>query len=163
VLTKALGDGSGKVRCMAAIGLEGMGAKAVSAIPQLIHALDDPENYVRSPAAEALGAMGVSARVAVHPLAQHLLIKNEDGFVLASVAYALGDIGPAAQEGLPALRQFLDARRKVRLGATDELGKGAQEVGADAERVGAAAHEVGAAAEEAILKIEGKSVPLYHK
>ena len=163
VLRKALGDGSGKVRCMAAIGLEGIGTKAVSAIPQLIHALDDPENYVRSPAAEALGAMGVSARQAVHALAQRLLIKNEDGFVLASVAYALGDIGPAAQEGLPALRQFLDARRKVRLGATDELGTGAQEVGADAERVGAAAHEVGAAAEEAILKIEGKSVPLYHK
>jgi HEAT repeat protein len=158
-----LTDESAKVRCVAAIGLREMGVKAAPAIPELIHALDDPVNYVRSPAAEALGTMGAAARPAIHTLAQRLLIKNEDGFVLASVAYALGDLGPDAQEALPALRQFLDARRKVRLGSTDDLGTGAQEVGADAERVGAAAHEVGAAAEEAILKIEGKPVPTYHK
>ncbi len=120
-------------------------------------------NYVRSPAAAALGAIGAPGKDAVHALSQRLLIKNEDGFVLASVAYALGDIGPAAQEALPALRQFLDVRRRIRLSASGELGAGAQEVGADAERVGAAAHEVGAAAEESILRIEGKPVPRYHE
>ena len=140
-----------------------MGAKAAPAVPQLITALSDPNNYVRSPAAAALGAIGTPGIDAVHALAERLLSKNEDGFVLASVAYALGEIGPAAREALPALRQFLDVRRRIRLDASNELGGGAQEVGADAERVGAAAHEVGAAAEEAILLIEGKPVPRYHE
>jgi hypothetical protein len=44
----------------------------------------------------------------------------------------LGDIGPAAKSALPALRQVLEKRR------------------------------VGAASQEAILKIEGKPVPMYH-
>ena len=162
-LAKALTDPDARVRCLSAIALESMGAKAAPAVPQLVQALHDPVNYVRSPAAAALGAVGPEATSAVHDLAQRLLVKNEDGFVLASVAYALGDLGPAAQEALPALRQFLDVRRRIRLAGADELGTGAQEVGGDAERVGAASHEVGAAAEEAILKIEGKPVPRYHE
>ena len=162
-LVKTLTDPDARVRGLAAIALQRMGGKAVAAIPALIRALNDPVNYVRAPAAAALGAMGTAAGEAAHPLAERLLLKNEDGFVLASVAYALGDIGPAAKEAIPALRQFLDVRRQVRLGGTDELGAGAQEVGANAERVGAAAHEVGAAAEEAILRIEGKPVPTYHQ
>lgn len=162
-LAKALSDGDAYVRCLSAIALQGMGPKAAPAVPQLIPALSDPNNYVRSPAAAALGAIGTPGIDAVHALAERLLSKNEDGFVLASVAYALGEIGPAAREALPALRQFLDVRRRIRLGASNELGTGAQEVGADAERVGAAAHEVGAAAEEAILRIEGKPVPRYHE
>jgi len=162
-LATALSDADAHVRCMSAIALEAMGPKAAPAVPQLIQALNDPVNYVRSPAAAALGAVGAPGTNAVHALSQRLLIKNEDGFVLASVAYALGDIGPAAQEALPALRQFLDVRRRIRLNISGELGAGAQEVGADAERVGAAAHEVGAAAEEAILRIEGKPVPRYHE
>ena len=162
-LAKALTDADARVRCLSAIALESMGAKAAPAVPQLTQALHDPVNYVRSPAAAALGAVGPGATSAVHELAQRLLIKNEDGFVLASVAYALGDLGPAAQEALPALRQFLDVRRRIRLAGAEELGTGAQEVGGDAERVGAASNEVGAAAEEAILRIEGKPVPRYHE
>ena len=162
-LAQALTDPDARVRCLSAIALQSMGAKSAPAVPQLVQALHDPVNYVRSPAAAALGAVGPQATSAVHDLAQRLLVKNEDGFVLASVAYALGDLGPAAQEALPALRQFLDVRRRIRLAGADELGAGAQEVGGDAERVGAASHEVGAAAEEAILKIEGKPVPRYHE
>jgi len=162
-LATALSDADAHVRCMAAIALEAMGPKAAPAVPQLIQTLNDPVNYVRSPAAAALGAIGAPGNDAVHALSERLLKGNEDGFVLASVAYALGDIGPAAHEALPALRQFLDVRRRIRLSASGELGTGAQEVGADAERVGAAAHEVGAAAEEAILRIEAKPVPRYHE
>jgi HEAT repeat protein len=163
-LAKALSDSSPHVRDLAAIALEAMGPKAAPAVPELIKALSDPVNYVRSPAADALGAIGAGAHDAVLPLAERLLLKHEDGFVLASAAYALGNIGPAAKEALPALRQFLDKRRQVRLGAEGEAaGSGAQGVGPDAESVGAAAHEVGAAAEEAILKIEGKTVPMYHQ
>jgi hypothetical protein len=132
VLRKALGDGSGKVRCMAAIGLEGIGTKAVSAIPQLIHALDDPENYVRTRAASALGSMGPSAEPAVGALAAKLMAKGEDGFVLLNAAYALGNIGPGAKQAIPALEHALATRRAE------------------------------AAARAAILKIEGKSFARYH-
>jgi len=101
-------------------------------VPELIRALSDPVNFVRAPAAEALGAIGPAAQAAVPALAERLLVKEEEGFVLTSAAYALGDIGPAAKSALPALRQVLEKRR------------------------------VGAASQEAILKIEGKPVPMYH-
>jgi len=132
-LAKALSDSSPRVRDLAAVGLRTMGPKAATAVPALIQALNDPVNYVRAPAADALGAIGPQAREAVHALADRLLLKDEDGFVLTSVAYALGDIGPAAKDALPVLRQVLEKKRRV-----------------------------GAAAEEAVMKIEGKPVPVYH-
>jgi hypothetical protein len=131
-LAKALSDSSPYVRDLAAIALRGIGPKAAPAVPELIRALSDPVNFVRAPAAEALGAIGSGAQAAVPALAERLLVKGEEGFVLTSVAYALGDIGPAAKSALPALRQALDKRR------------------------------VGSASQEAILKIEGKPVPMYH-
>jgi HEAT repeat protein len=131
-LAKALSDPSAYVRDLAAIALREMGPKARAAVPELITALNDTVNFVRAPAADALGAIGPGAQAAVSPLAERLLMKDEDGFVLTSVAYALGDIGPAAKSALPELRQVLEKRR------------------------------VGAASQEAILKIEGKPVPMYH-
>ena len=107
-----------------------MGKKAVAAIRELIHALNDPVNYVRASVANVFGAMGPAARAAVGPLTEKLL-KDEDRFVRTNAAYALGDIG--AKEALPALQQALEKRRWD------------------------------AAAKEAILKIEGKPVPTYHK
>jgi hypothetical protein len=50
-----------------------------------------------------------------------------------SAAYALGDIGPGARDALPVLRQAIVLRR------------------------------IGAAAQEAILKIDGKPVAVYHE
>jgi HEAT repeat protein len=131
-LSKALSDSNPQVRDLAAIALRAMGPKAVAAVPELIRALSDPVNFVRAPTADALGAIGPGAQAAVPALAERLLMKEEEGFVLTSVAYALGDIGPAAKGALPALRQVLEKRR------------------------------VGAASQEAILKIEGKPVPMYH-
>jgi hypothetical protein len=110
-----------------------MGKKAVAAIPELIHALNDPVNYVRASAANVFGAMGPAAQPAVGPLTEKLLLKDEDRFVRGNAAYALGDIGPAAKEALPALQKAVETRRWD------------------------------AAAKEAILKIEGKPVPTYHK
>jgi HEAT repeat protein len=81
--------------------------------------------------ADALGAIGPAERAAVHPLADRLLAKDEQGLVLSSVASALGDIGPAAKDALPALQQAVET------------------------------HRLGAAAQEAILKIEGKPVPTW--
>jgi hypothetical protein len=131
-LAKALSDSNPHVRDLAAIALRTMGPKAAVAVPELTQALNDPVNYVRAPAAEALGAIGPGAGSAVPSLAARLLLNNEEGLVATSIAYALGDIGPAAKEALPALTQVLEKRR------------------------------VGAAAREAILKIEGKPVPVYH-
>jgi len=88
-------------------------------------------DYVRVPAATALGAMGTAARGAVHPLAERLLVRDEEVMVLRSVADALGDIGPDARDALPALEQ---TRKTLRVSYTIEA---------------------------AILKIEGKSVPTW--
>jgi hypothetical protein len=131
-LSKALIDTDPEVRDLAAVALRSMGPKAAPAIPQLVQALNDPVDYVRFLAAEALGAMGAKASAAVAPLTAKLVTKDQI-FVSSSVATALGDIGPAAKDALPALNQVLAQRR------------------------------VGSAAEEAILRIEGKPVPEYHK
>jgi len=81
--------------------------------------------------AEALGAMGPAARGAVHPLAERLLVKDEQVMVLRSVAAALGNIGPDARDALPVLEQ---TRQTLRVSYTIEA---------------------------AILKIEGKPVPTW--
>jgi hypothetical protein len=131
-LAKALSDPNPEVRDLASIALSSIGPEEALAVPDLVRALSDPVDYVRAPAADALGAMGAKASAAVGPLAAKLLTQDQ-GFVLASVAYALGDIGPSAKDAIPALKQVLAQRR------------------------------VGSAAEEAILKIEGKPVPEYHR
>jgi HEAT repeat protein len=127
----ALSDSSPQVRDLAALALKAMGPTAAPAVPELIAALSDPVAYVRAPVADALGAIGPAAGAAVHPLAERLLAKDEQGLVLSSIASALGDIGLQAKDALPALQQALSTRR------------------------------VGAAAQEAILKIEGKPVPTW--
>jgi len=93
--------------------------------------LSDPVDYVRAPAADALGSIGPAARAAVHPLADRLLTKGEPVFVLRSVSAALGDIGSDARDALPALQE---AVKMLRVTYT---------------------------AQEAILKIEGKPVPTW--
>jgi hypothetical protein len=131
-LRKALSDSNPRARDTAAIALRAMGPKAAAAIPELIQALHDPVAYVRAPAAEALGSIGGAAAPAVPALLELLQSHKEEGYVRTSVAYALGDIGPSAKDALEVLKQLLQMRR------------------------------VGGAAQEAILKIEGKPVPVYH-
>jgi hypothetical protein len=130
-LARALSDSSPQVRSLAAVALRAMDAKAEPAVPQLIGAVDDLTDYVRAAAASALGAIGPGARSASQVLAHRLLVQGEEMAVLRSVAAALGDIGPEAKDALPALQQ---AAQMVRLGPT---------------------------AQEAILKIEGKPVPVW--
>jgi hypothetical protein len=130
-LAQTLSDSSPQVRAVAAVALREMGAKAAPAVPQLTVCVNDPVDYVRAAAADALGAIGPGARTAVDALAVRLLVKNEQMMVLRSAAAALGEIGPDAKSALPALQQ---AAQTVRLGPT---------------------------AQEAILKIEGKPVPMW--
>lgn len=108
-----------------------IGPGAAPALPELVRALNDAVEYVRVPAADALGAMGPAGRAAVRPLAERLLVKDEQGMTLVSVATALGNIGPDAREALPALEKTLKQLR------------------------------VNYAVEAAILKIEGKSIPTW--
>lgn len=111
-LTKSLtNDASARVRCLSALALRSMGSGAAEAVPALIQALNDPADYVRAPAADALGAIGPSARAAAQPLCQRLAADPEQVFVLRSVAAALGNIGPEAASALPALRQALKMHR----------------------------------------------------
>jgi Protein of unknown function (DUF2961)/HEAT repeats/HEAT repeat len=132
-LSTALSDPSPSVREFAALGLKAGGPKAASAVPILVRLLSDPIDYVRATAADALGAVGPGASVATEPLAKRLTDQDEQGFVRMSAAYALGDIGPGARDALPVLQQAVVLRR------------------------------IGAAAQEAILKIEGKPVAVYHR
>jgi hypothetical protein len=164
-LIAALSDPTPVVRSAAAAALAQIGPhNNQAAVPALAKALSDPAPEVRDLAAIALGSIGSRASPAVPELARALndpvdyvrapaadalgsigpkasaavqpltakLMTTDQGFVLASVAYALGDIGPAARDALPALQQVLQQRR------------------------------VGSAAQEAILKIQGKPVPIYH-
>ena len=130
-LAKALSDSDPHVRDLAALALKAMGPTAAPALPELIAALSDPVAYVRAPVADALGAIGPAAGMAVHPLAERLLAKDEQGLVLNSVASALGNIGLEAKDALPALQQALEM------------------------------HRIDSAAQEAILKIKGEPVPAW--
>jgi hypothetical protein len=131
-LTKALSDSSPRVRNLVELALKAMGPGAAPAVPDLIRVLNnDPVYYVRARAAEALGAIGPAAYVAIHPLIEKVLAKDEHGMVVYSAATALGEMGPAAKEALPAVEQAMKTHR---------LDTNAQEI---------------------ILKLEGKPVPTW--
>jgi HEAT repeat protein len=106
-----------------------MGAQAASSVPALIKALNDPEAYVRAPAADALGSIGPPASSGVQALIDRTSVAGEQAFVLRSVVAALGNIGPNATNAIPALRQMLKM------------------------------HRVAYTAQEAILKIDKQPVP----
>ncbi len=165
-LIVALSDPSAAVREASAAALAQVGKHASSdASAALSKALTDTDPEVRAPAAVALRSMGPKAARAIPQLVEALndpvdyvrvvaaealgamgasasaavaplatkLLTQDQVFVLSAVASSLGDIGPAAKDALPALNEVLAKRR------------------------------VGSAAEEAILRIEGKPVPEYHK
>ncbi|WP_218079948.1 HEAT repeat domain-containing protein [Anthocerotibacter panamensis] len=98
-LTLALKDPDLGVRNTAAGALGRFGAKAASAVPalaELIH--KEPEQYVREGVADALGNLGVAAV----PALIDALVDKRPG-VRTRAALALGAIGPAAKEAIPAL------------------------------------------------------------
>jgi D-arabinan exo alpha-(1,3)/(1,5)-arabinofuranosidase (non-reducing end) len=110
-LEKSLTDSDATVRSLSAVALRSIGLSAKDAIPALISALKDPAACVRAPAAEALGNMGASAKMAVKPLSESLLASGQETFVLRSVATALGNIGPEAASGIPALQRAMSMHR----------------------------------------------------
>ena len=131
-LAKLLADSAPRVRCQAALALKSIGPKSSGAVPELTRALSDSVPYVRASAADALGAIGPGSRAAVSALIECLKTDPGPNYVFDSAIYALGKIGPDAKEALPTLEEI---SHRVRLTAP---------------------------AHEAVLQIEGKSVPMYH-
>jgi len=128
---KTLSDPRVGVRIQAAIALRSIGLKAASEVPQLTAALNDSSSYVRSLAAQTLGTIGPQAHAAIPSMTQRLLQKGESGLVIGSVLTSLENMGPAASEVLPTLKQMQQKNSS------------------------------NASVERAILLIEGKEVPTY--
>ena len=92
-------------------------------VPQLIRALSDSHELVRSFAAQRLGEIGPDARDAVPALIR--LLADPESRVRCSAAQALGEIGPDARDATMALDRLLkqDARMVVRIVAKRSIGK----------------------------------------
>lgn len=119
-LIAALGDKDEVVRLNAAYALGTIGAPAVPALIEIWREASrsgvETESFQH--ATYALSAIGAPA---VPALIDTLQDENES--IRASAAYALGDIGSAAQEAVPALTQGLrDESALVRRHATEALG-----------------------------------------
>lgn len=134
-LAEALRDDSPSVRAHAAYALGRFGVAAESAVPALAEVLRDPALQVRLAAVRALGELGSYAAAAVpalaaalrdeagavtlaaadalvqigRPAVPALAEKLEDRELAPLAATALGRIGPAAQEAVPALTKLLDS------------------------------------------------------
>ena len=84
-----------QTRNAAAYEIAGMGPAAVSAVPALIAALDDPDPSVRFPVTVALGEIGPGAKAAV-PKLQQMLAEEINDEIAASAKRALRRIEPSA-------------------------------------------------------------------
>ena len=123
-LIAALGDKDEVVRLNAAYELGTVGARAV---PALIETWQQASEDTVSPGSEAESfrhatyALSAIGEPAVPALIDTLQDKNES--IRVSAAYALGDIGSAAQEAVPSLTQALrDESAWMRRHATEALG-----------------------------------------
>lgn len=111
-LVDALHSDLDVIRFHAAIALEDFGPDGGQAVPALIHAsLWDEEPAIRVGAALALWKIDGKGPLVLHVLIKALVDANE---LICWVAVdCLGQMGPAAREAVPALRQAL--RRDFRL------------------------------------------------
>ena len=84
---------------------------------------------IRAAAADALGAIGPPAKLAIPSLRIALL--DEAELVRANAAVALGRMGPLARDAVPSLASLLrDSESRVRISAANALGK----IGPDGRR-----------------------------
>lgn len=87
--------------CECAITLGQIGASAAPAVPVLINALNNRNNYVRSSCIQALGKIGQAASSAVHQLIYFIRINHPA--LRSCCVEALGSIGPGARSAVPQL------------------------------------------------------------
>jgi HEAT repeat protein len=120
-LARTLGDVNEEpgVRGFAAKALGNMHENAQSAQSEIIRALGDENNDVRTAARWALGQIGPTAIPALREA-----LKDGSPRIRAGAAFALGAVGPAAEDTVPALLQAMkDEDRTVRIDAILAIGK----------------------------------------
>ena len=103
-LAEVLRDEQETVRAAAARALGALGLTAKATAPALLAVLDDPRADVRAVAALALARMELSPGAV--PSLVHSLGSRDD-YVRGFAAWSLGNLGPAAQDAVPALVQAL--------------------------------------------------------
>jgi hypothetical protein len=111
-LGKALSDSDQGVRESVALALREMPGSAVRALPALLVALQDPAPTVRMTVATALGRVQGAAAQTVPALAARLDAGESEVQVMRNIAYALGEIGPAARAAIPSLQRIQHLRVK---------------------------------------------------
>ncbi len=108
-LAEALHARDPSARMQAAVALGQVGQAAAPAIPALIEALRDEDQDVAFQAMSILGGLGPLAKDAAAVIAE-LLLRDEAPAARMRAASALGLIGPEARAALPALQKVLADR-----------------------------------------------------
>ena len=93
VLLKSLKHSDAEVRRSAAAALESFGAEAASAVPVLVHALDDPDVSTQVAAARTLGQIGAAALPGLLEA-----LRKPEKFVRREAIWALVRMGSAAKK-----------------------------------------------------------------
>lgn len=112
VLVEAMRSGSSRIRHRATQALGELLIAGGLAVAELIDALDDEDEVVRTEAIWALGQLGPAAVPAIPALTAILQGHGMDGddiLIRGMAVSALGDIGPEAREAVPDLIECLDA------------------------------------------------------
>jgi len=119
VLREALGDRDPGVREAAAKALGEIGSRASEAVTDLCESLGDEHASVRQAAAEALAKIGLASLDCLMTA-----LKHRYWYVRELAAWALGELGPAAQKAVPSLiARFNDKDLGVRKAAVEAVGK----------------------------------------
>ncbi|MBI2823842.1 MAG: HEAT repeat domain-containing protein [Planctomycetia bacterium] len=125
-ITALLGKSDSSVGYAAAIALGKIGPAAKSAVPQLLKQINAKEPLLTVASVWAVRRLDPGnktvAPAAVPVLTGALASKQE--IMRAQAAAALGDLGPAARDAIPALKKLSDdPQAEVRRAATDALAK----------------------------------------
>jgi HEAT repeat protein len=110
ILVAALRSGSSRIRYRATEALGALPLAGQLAVSELIDALDDEDEMVRTEAISALGRLGPAAVHAISALTAILQghgMDSDDLLIRGMAASALGNIGPEARKAVPDLIECL--------------------------------------------------------
>ncbi len=112
-LTELLASDPDKgVRSFAAIALGNIGGKAADASSELINALFDNDEDVRTLITWTLGSIGREIPEMIVPGLIDVVADKSNGEVRENAIWALAEIGPAATKALPLLKKILGDRNE---------------------------------------------------
>jgi HEAT repeat protein len=132
VLAAALKEVDPAMRVAAALSLGAIGPPAKDTVPEVVKMLKEQHSSFRFAAVAALGGFAENAnsspellKVVVKESLPGLIeaLRDEDRGVRTQAAYALGRLGPAAKDALPALTRAaeMDADKEVRSTASEAV------------------------------------------